>query len=66
MNHIKNNEKTYLKLAEKNSFLLYLMIEEHLLSENGVKALLKSVNLQKNAEIKVALLNYQNKEFLKF
>lgn len=58
LNHIKRNEKTYLKLAENNGFLVRLMISENLLSENGSKTLLENNAVQNDTEIKALLLNY--------
>lgn len=60
LSHIKSHEKTYLKMAESNSFLLRLMLQNRLVSVGGVKALLKSDLLQGNAEAIALLLEYQN------
>ena len=60
LEHIKKNEKTYIKLAEESIFLVRLMIREQLLSAKGVATLLKSDALQNDAEIKAELLNYKN------
>lgn len=65
LDYIKNNEKIYLKIAEKNLYLLHLMIDEKLLSLKGVKALLKSEMLQNKVEAIASLLNYQNNVFPK-
>ncbi len=40
LDHIRRNEKTYVKQAEEDEFLLHLMIDEKLLSEKGTKTLL--------------------------
>ena len=57
--HIKRNEKTYLRQAVKNEYLFRLMLEESLLSPEGVKQLLRSFG-QRHPERKAALLEYQN------
>lgn len=63
--HIKTHEKTYLKYAEENPYLLHLMLNEKLLSAKGVEALLKSPKLADNVDAQSALLTYQNEHFTK-
>ena len=63
LKYIKDNEKKYLALAENDDFLLHLMIQESLLSENGVKILLESEAFQGNVSAKVAVLDYHNRMF---
>ena len=59
--YIKRNEKTYRKqiFLEKNLF--GLMLEEKLLTESGVRALLPEA--ENRPEIMAALLEYRNKHF---
>ena len=62
LDHIKRNEKTYLKLALGYDHLFHLMLNEGLLSETGVSSLLKAVETDQ-PDRKAALLDYQNKYF---
>lgn len=61
--HIKRNEDTYIQQAKKNMYLLRWMVDEQVLSQKGVQALLPQVNRRKNPEAIAALLDYQEKRF---
>lgn len=60
VNYIKRNSKTYIAQMAESEPLLRLMLEKKLLSESDVKTLLESV---KGAEMKAALLTYQQEQF---
>lgn len=60
--HIKRNQKTYVKEAQDNPYLLRLMLEEKLLSEKNVKDLLDALG-GKAPEQTAALLDYQEAQF---
>lgn len=65
LNHIKRNEQTYIKKAAIDDFLLMLMLNEELLSRNGVSYLLEKLPKKKHAEMIAALLAYQEMQFSK-
>ena len=60
--HIKRSQKTYVKEAPENPYLLRLMLEEKLLSEKNVKDLLDALG-DKAPEQTAALLDYQETQF---
>ena len=60
--HIKRSQKTYVKEAPENPYLLRLMLEEKMLSEKNVKDLLDALG-DKAPEQTAALLNYQEAQF---
>ena len=62
LNHIKRNEKTYRKKAVEDAYLLHLMTEEKILSENGVQELLKIAE-NGRPELTALLLDYQQAQF---
>ncbi len=59
--HIRRNEKTYIKQAEKNEYLFRMMLEHGLLSEKGADSLLDTA--QYRPERTAALLEYKNTRF---
>lgn len=63
LDHIKRNEKTYLKQALSDAFLQNLMLEESLLSEKGTKTLLNEAETNGRTDMTAALLEYQQKHF---
>ena len=63
LDHIKRNEKTYIKQALADAFLLNLMLEESLLSEKGTKTLLNEAEANGRTDLTAALLEYQQKHF---
>ena len=63
LEHIKSNEKTYLKLAVEEDFLLHLMMDEGLLSEKSAKTLLSAASEAGQADRTAELLAYQEKHF---
>ena len=63
LDHIKRNEKTYLKQALSDAFLLNLMLEESLLSAKGTKTLLNEAEANGRTDLTAALLEYRQKHF---
>ena len=63
LDHIKRNEKTYIKQALSDAFLLNLMLEESLLSEKGTRTLLNEAEANGRTDLTAALLEYQQKHF---
>ncbi len=63
LDHIKRNEKTYLKQALSDAFLLNLMLEEGLLSEKGTRTLLDEAEANGRTDLTAALLEYRQKHF---
>ena len=63
LEHIRRNEKTYVKQAAEDDFLLHLMIDEKLLSASGAKQLISTAEKNKEPERIAALLAYQSIQF---
>ena len=61
--YIKNNEKTYVKLAAEDDYLFHFMLDEALLSEKGTKTLLSAASEAGQTDRKAELLTYQEKHF---
>ncbi len=63
LEHIRKNEKTYVKQAAEDDFLLHLMIDERLLSASGTKQLISAVEKKKDPERIAVLLAYLRMQF---
>lgn len=63
LDHIKRNEKTYIKHALSDGYLFNLMLEEGLLSEKGTRTLLDEAAANGRTDLTAALLDYQQKHF---
>ena len=61
--HIRSNLKTYCKNLFENESLFRFMLEEELIPEKECAKLLKEAGTQSNAELIVALLEYQETHF---
>ena len=58
--HIRRNEKTYVKMAVEDEFLVNLMIDEKLISSKNVDILLDSYGKRESTEIIARLLEYKS------
>ena len=63
--HIRNNEKTYVKLAAEDDYLFHFMLDEAILSEKGTKTLLAAAAEADQTDRTAALLAYQEQRFPK-
>lgn len=63
--HIRNNEKTYVKLAAEDDYLFHFMLDEAILSEKGTKTLLAAAAEADQTDRTAALLAYQAQHFPK-
>ena len=63
--HIRNNEKTYVKLAAEDDYLFHFMLDEAILSEKGTKTLLAAAAEADQTDRTAALLAYQEQHFPK-
>ena len=61
--YIRRNEKTFVKRAEEDDYLLRFMVDEKLISEKNVIYLLDALGKQSRTELTAILLEYRSIQF---